>query len=85
MMRYNMNKINNYIIFFRQKKKDPGLKVANKLNSFPDSRCKSRSECISLITPGSRNVFVTVKYFVVCLNYIPNVGRINLGIMELIL
>ena len=62
-----MNKINNYYVNISLwKKQNPnasGIKLANKLNSFPDSRCKFISDCLSVITPGSRNVYVHVKYF----------------------
>nr|CAH0101875.1 unnamed protein product [Daphnia galeata] len=36
-----------------------GIKLAHELNSFPESRCKFISDCVSAITPGSRKVFVT--------------------------
>ncbi|XP_046448046.1 ionotropic receptor 93a-like isoform X2 [Daphnia pulex] len=40
------------------------LALQKKLDSFPKSRCVSPSECTKLMTPGSRNVFVDAKAFV---------------------
>ncbi|XP_046449208.1 ionotropic receptor 93a-like [Daphnia pulex] len=34
------------------------IKLKKKLDTFPNSRCNLVSECINLITPGSRNTFV---------------------------
>ncbi|XP_046449181.1 ionotropic receptor 93a-like [Daphnia pulex] len=38
--------------------------LRKKLDAVPNSRCVSPSECIRLMTPGSRNVFVDAKAFV---------------------
>jgi hypothetical protein len=51
---------------FELKIKDPNatgifLKLNKKLNSFPNSRCNLISECISMVTPGSRNTFADVQ------------------------
>ena len=37
------------------------LKLGNKLNAFPNSRCNLISECVKAVTPGTKNVFVDVK------------------------
>ncbi|XP_046642705.1 ionotropic receptor 21a-like [Daphnia pulicaria] len=38
-------------------------KLGERLNSNPNSRCTLVSDCIKLITPGSRNVFVDAKVY----------------------
>ncbi|XP_046449207.1 ionotropic receptor 93a-like [Daphnia pulex] len=39
------------------------LKLRNNIDSFPNSRCNLISQCLSLITPGSRNTFADSRNF----------------------
>lgn len=36
-------------------------KLRERVDAFPQSRCDLVSECINLIKPGSRNIFVDVR------------------------
>ncbi len=62
----------HYLILISQDKNNTGLnlKLQERLNSNPNSRCTLVSDCIHFITPGSRNVFLDVKknkcHFLVC-------------------
>jgi ionotropic glutamate receptor len=38
-------------------------KLRKNVDSFPNSRCYLISQCLSLITPGSRNTFAEVVFF----------------------
>jgi hypothetical protein len=37
-------------------------KLRKRLDSSPNARCNLTSECIRLITPGSKNVYIDVRY-----------------------
>lgn len=38
-----------------------GRTLRSRINSFSHSRCSFASDCINLLTPGSRNIFIDVR------------------------